>query len=758
LHIQKTKVEVIMKNIYKICLLLAYLCAVGKTEAQLLVQDFSTTLGAFNNSTITTGTYANSSPSNAQFTALASSGTGMNISVSGGTLNFVRTANSGAFVRNVAFSPLPLALHVQFDLNVTTTTSTTNVATMYFGVNQTNNNSTPANTDVHTRLAFNFVNANQFRLRDVAASTNGTNVYSGVQTVRLIINNSGGTLTYTAPNGAQATVANDSWDAWVGNTIEINEGAATTASVSLSQIKFLFAGASGTMNFDNLIVQPLDVQFRSKNTGNFNAHATWESSLDGTTWYNANFAPATSSNTVQIQSGHEVTVSSNQSIDQCTINSGGTLTVANGITLGINDETGTDLTVQGTLNTNTTGALGIAGEFTLASGATLKTANVNGFSAIGVSGIKTFTAGANYEFNGTALQTLNNPAGISASNFTVNNSAGIKLSNDLTVTTVLSLTSGDLDLNGKNITLDGILFEDRANNHLIIDNTATDESNKGGAILFSETITPATSEIRGTGLYLRSGGASYNVTVVRRHYNGAKASRGGYGIRRIYAITGTPDASTMRIYYASDETTGVFAPYELYRWTSSEGWKDGEASSAFDNGGTGSDGSGNYAQADNVTAFSTWTVGSQAQPLPITLIGFEGRRVEGLNGAMTEEVKLSWTTAQEINNKGFEVEMSEDGLAYQKIAFVEGLGNSLTSNIYQLTTIQPNDAYYRLRQVDFDGKFSYSPVVFVEGMVGKVVVYPNPNNGAFKVVCGTQTTADKLDSPARLLNAQGQEV
>ena len=53
--------------------------------------------------------------------------------------------------------------------------------------------------------------------------------------------------------------------------------------------------------------------------------------------------------------------------------------------------------------------------------------------------------------------------------------------------------------------------------------------------------------------------------------------------------------------------------------------------------------------------------------------------------------------------------------------------------------------------MDFDGKFSYSPIVFVEGLAGKMVVY-------LKVVCRTQTTADKLDLPARLLNAQGIEV
>jgi hypothetical protein len=155
-----------------------------------------------------------------------------------------------------------------------------------------------------------------------------------------------------------------------------------------------------------------------------------------------------------------------------------------------------------------------------------------------------------------------------------------------------------------------------------------------------------------------------------------------------------------------------------------------------------------------VDSFSEFIVGSGSSPLPITLLGLKGERVEGWKGEMTEEVKLTWETASEINNKGFEVEMSENGRDYTKITFIEGKGNSTTVSSYQLSVSNPSDGYYRLRQVDFDGTFSYSPVVFVEGLVGKVIVYPNPNNGTFTISLGKE----KLDSPAHLLNAQGKEV
>jgi hypothetical protein len=145
-------------------------------------------------------------------------------------------------------------------------------------------------------------------------------------------------------------------------------------------------------------------------------------------------------------------------------------------------------------------------------------------------------------------------------------------------------------------------------------------------------------------------------------------------------------------------------------------------------------------------------VGSETSPLPITLVKFTGERATDSQGALNEEVNLAWQTASEINNKGFEVEMSENGRDYTKIAFVEGKGNSTTVKSYELRVHNADDTYYRLKQIDFDGKFAYSPVVFVEG-IETLKVYPNPNKGTFTVAI--QKSAN---TPARLYNLQGMEV
>jgi Secretion system C-terminal sorting domain len=387
----------------------------------------------------------------------------------------------------------------------------------------------------------------------------------------------------------------------------------------------------------------------------------------------------------------------------------------------------------------------------------------------------TITTGFNtfMSFTGTgAAFTIPNNAFTFAPSFpigflVINRTNNVSLGNQgLAVAIAVQLTStGKLNLKGNNIVLVGsaLISESYADNGVIYDATATSNTAPGGYI---EVIAPPAfvdgvyTSVAGIGLEIE--GAATVITNVRRYHYPASSANMGKGIKRAYDITGTPamGVTDLRITYASSELNGIndaiASDMYLSRWTSATGWE------SFQHNGINVIFTTNIAPAPNTieikdmtTGFSTWTVSASPAPLPITLLGLKGERVAGgQDNRFTEEVRLAWSTASEINNKGFEVEMSADGRNYEKIAFVEGANNSTTIQSYSHTTIQPYDRYYRLRQVDFDGKFSYSPVVFVEGLVGKVVVYPNPNNGKFTISVGK----DKLDSPARLLNAVGKEV
>ena len=100
-------------------------------------------------------------------------------------------------------------------------------------------------------------------------------------------------------------------------------------------------------------------------------------------------------------------------------------------------------------------------------------------------------------------------------------------------------------------------------------------------------------------------------------------------------------------------------------------------------------------------------------------------------------VILAWETASELNNAGFSIERSIDSpTAFTPIDFVEGAGSTLSPHMYayrdETLPIQANTLYYRLRQVDFDGSFAYSPVVSVQIPVASQANlfpnYPNPFN------------------------------
>lgn len=129
---------------------------------------------------------------------------------------------------------------------------------------------------------------------------------------------------------------------------------------------------------------------------------------------------------------------------------------------------------------------------------------------------------------------------------------------------------------------------------------------------------------------------------------------------------------------------------------------------------------------------NTFHVGSawNTNPLPITLLSFTAKPEND------ERVKLDWVTASEENNDYFTVERSKDGIVFEEVLRKEGAGNSNTTKYYTDYDNSPLGglSYYRLKQTDFNGEFSYSNIVPVQfdGAVNVVEqdvdfnLYPNP--------------------------------
>lgn len=111
--------------------------------------------------------------------------------------------------------------------------------------------------------------------------------------------------------------------------------------------------------------------------------------------------------------------------------------------------------------------------------------------------------------------------------------------------------------------------------------------------------------------------------------------------------------------------------------------------------------------------------------LPVTLVKFNATRLDA------RFVNVSWETSSEEENQGFDIERSETGTGgFSLVASVDGAGNSVHTKKYEITDQNTTSivTYYRLKQKDFDGSFTYSRIVSVAGFreLLSITAIPNP--------------------------------
>ncbi len=184
----------------------------------------------------------------------------------------------------------------------------------------------------------------------------------------------------------------------------------------------------------------------------------------------------------------------------------------------------------------------------------------------------------------------------------------------------------------------------------------------------------------------------------------------------------------------NERSCGVTNLSELVvtRWDGST-WKD------HGNGGTtGNTTTGTIITSAPVSSFSPFTLASttNANPLPIVLTSFIAKE-----NYKNHSVVLSWITQTEINNDFFTIERSADGFNWEEVKRLKGAGNSNTSITYNEVDEVPLSgiSYYRLKQTDFNGDFSYSAIQTVSfNSENEIAIYPNPVNDVLTIknLCG----------------------
>jgi hypothetical protein len=133
------------------------------------------------------------------------------------------------------------------------------------------------------------------------------------------------------------------------------------------------------------------------------------------------------------------------------------------------------------------------------------------------------------------------------------------------------------------------------------------------------------------------------------------------------------------------------------------------------------------SDGQSTTTGPTWSFTTTAgAPLPVTLLSFTANPVN-------KEVNVAWSTSYEKDNSHFEIQRSVDGSGFSTIGSLNGIGNSSSIQHYSFIDEQPVNgvSYYRLKQVDIDGRFVYSKIVAVtfNPAQSRFLTYPNPARG-----------------------------
>ncbi len=338
-------------------------------------------------------------------------------------------------------------------------------------------------------------------------------------------------------------------------------------------------------------------------------------------------------------------------------------------------------------------------------------------------------------------------------NLTINKSANnVLLGTGASVTNTLTLTSGHLDLQADDLTISsgGTISGGSTDSYIKTSST--------GVLI---------QEVSGSNITFPLGYTNYSPLVINN--------------------SGTTDNFKVRVIDAvyEDGTSGSELTEDVVdcSWIIEEGtaggsnatltmqWNSGDEMTNFDrtqsflseykNGAwnnlstQSASGSDPYTLSEsNLTEFGTFIIASSTTALPVELLYFYGEQV-------TEGVQLDWQTATEINNSHFDVEWSTDGLEFQKIGEVVGAGTTPDVQFYDFIHATPTigENYYRLRQVDLDGKYEYTQTILITISETTptdnttIKIFPNPTTEYF-----TLQTENQIGEKAMIFNIKGQLV
>ena len=352
---------------------------------------------------------------------------------------------------------------------------------------------------------------------------------------------------------------------------------------------------------------------------------------------------------------------------------------------------------------------------------------------------------------GTSLQTISGASSPSLYDLEINNTSGVNLNQNITLKNTLTLTNGQL-----NTSLN--LTSSTSKLNMLIDATYNANTTIGSATSFVNgpmTYSIANNSQKIIKLPLGAGGTDWrpaeltvtHSTTTPYTYTATLNNASAFDLNwtlpgtlshvskvhylDIERSNSTADLSSasIKMYYSStagtDDVVTDYANLSIAKAPiAGNSWTDIDGTATAN--GTGSIVSGVF------NSFSRFAIANKitgSNPLPIELMSFDAH----LNGSV---VDLNWSTATEINNDYFTIEKTKDAINFETVAKVSGAGNSTAQLNYATVDAHPYNgiSYYRLKQTDYNGSFTYSNMVSVEyknsNSPFSLGIFPNPSNGS----------------------------
>ncbi|TCZ73444.1 T9SS type A sorting domain-containing protein [Flaviaesturariibacter aridisoli] len=430
------------------------------------------------------------------------------------------------------------------------------------------------------------------------------------------------------------------------------------------------------------------------------------------------------------------------------------------------------LLFTGGTKTVNSGTLTIAGDWTINSATNLSSNNPNATVTGYVTGTGTITKGtgtittsANWTNTGTF------PTGV---NVTFNNSTSVAipaqtygtlgvvnaktLAGDVTASTLQLGTNARLSLGGSSLTA-GTLSGGSSTNYVVTNGTGVLKVTAASTQAFpvgptSSIYSPVT--VSGTN-------RDWSVRV-QNSFSGYPSTGMSGALKLVWHITPSASATANVTFQYSESQVSFTSPAKMdvyhYGVPSPNPYNVGAGWYLATNGNDITVGGTPSARTIALTSqsqFSPFAASTNASPLPIRLLSFSGRK-------QTSGSLLTWATAGESMNSGFEVQRSSDGITFNVIGFVSSLaagGNSSHTLNYSFSDNAPfrGRIYYRLRQLDIDGRAHLSQTVLLNADKGGALsigaFYPSPVRKSAQV---SVEVAEAGDLTLRIVSMSGAQM